>query len=495
MDPTSGTLPIAGIQPTTPHAGGHQQRSPFAQGQLLHGVISAQTGPHQFTLALNNQQVPVESAAPLQVGQQLHLQVAALTPRVELQIVPADPLAGKIGGTLHLLGHQQHTLAELPALAADARSLAQAERLSATALSTINLYADQFAALAPAEGSPPSPLIARLLHLAGEAATTPLGTTPAPLYREMGGLLQQFAAESPLSPQSAESAATLANVLLRAGDNQGAAPFLPPAALDLLLGQAGRTAADGAPAPPIEPGLLALLQKTADLPALHPLRQLLAFLATAPSASAQPVEYRPDGQQLATLIDRLGIGMERLLLEGNQEEAVRTLKAALLELSGQLAGAEKSPAPAEQMVKTIELFQMLQIRLASEALFFLPLPLPFLDQGYLLINPDQAGEQPEDERRRGHQGSRQVELHLRLEGLGNLEVTILREQDRLSLKFMAEDTERARFIAGFRDELANWLTAGQLTSVQFLGGAQEPAKTLLHKLTRGSDGSMINTRV
>jgi hypothetical protein len=57
-----------------------------------------------------------------------------------------------------------------------------------------------------------------------------------------------------------------------------------------------------------------------------------------------------------------------------------------------VAGHGPGSGQADQITRTIELYQLLQIRLASEALFFLPLPFSFLEQGFLLVDGDQSGK-------------------------------------------------------------------------------------------------------
>jgi hypothetical protein len=135
---------------------------------------------------------------------------------------------------------------------------------------------------------------------------------------------------------------------------------------------------------------------------------------------------------------------------------------------------------------------LLQIRLANESLFFLPLPFSFLLQGYLLIDTDRFRRQAEEKQQTG-QADHTVELHLRLEGLGNLHIEIRHKEDRVTLRFLTEDVEKAKFFAGFREELEQWITHGSLDSVQFLVGAKEPVKTLLEKIMSGRAG-VIDTR-
>ncbi|WP_297952679.1 hypothetical protein, partial [uncultured Desulfobulbus sp.] len=116
MDPTSAALPILRIQQLPGYQTGGQQQAPFAQGQLLQGVISARSSTGQFTIDIGGRQLLAESATPLSVGARLDLQVTALVPRVELQIVH-NPVHRMIGATIHLIGQQATTLPALTGLA------------------------------------------------------------------------------------------------------------------------------------------------------------------------------------------------------------------------------------------------------------------------------------------------------------------------------------------------------------------------------------------
>ncbi len=199
----------------------------------------------------------------------------------------------------------------------------------------------------------------------------------------------------------------------------------------------------------------------------------------------------PSGKELEQFINRLGTNLEHLLATGKQEEATQTLKSALLEISHSFSGNTKIQPLADQLTATIQLYQMLQIRLAGEAIFFLPLPLSFLNQGYLLVEPDhkQEGEQQPG----GENENNRYSLHLNLEGLGNLKVDLQQQAGGMRLRFFAEDSEKAKFLSENRDDLQQWLTATTLESVQFLTGAEDPTKQLLARMTHGP-ASLLNTR-
>ena len=197
----------------------------------------------------------------------------------------------------------------------------------------------------------------------------------------------------------------------------------------------------------------------------------------------------PTGKELEQFINRLGTNLEQLLATGKQEEAAQTLKSALLEISHIFSENTKIQPQADQLTATIQLYQMLQIRLAGEAIFFLPLPLSFLNQGYLLVEPDHKQEGEQQPRMENNKYS----LHLNLEGLGNLKVDLQQQAGGMRLRFFAEDSEKAKFLSENRDDLQQWLTATTLESVQFLTGAEDPTKQLLARMTSGP-ASLLNTR-
>jgi hypothetical protein len=227
-----------------------------------------------------------------------------------------------------------------------------------------------------------------------------------------------------------------------------------------------------------DPGLMSQLSTTA--------QETLRFYAQGMQQGAAEGRFPP------AFLTRLGVNMEQLLAQDKPAEAAQTLKFALLELSQQTGTTDKSPLTADQLTKTLELYQLLQIRLANESLFFLPLPFSFLLQGYLLIDTDRSGKHAEG-KQQSSDADHTVELHLRLEGLGNVDIQIQHKEDRVSLRFLAQDAEKAKFFAEFRQELEQWITHGSLDSVQFLVGAKEPVKTLLEKITKDGAG-MIDTR-
>lgn len=194
-------------------------------------------------------------------------------------------------------------------------------------------------------------------------------------------------------------------------------------------------------------------------------------------------------EQIRIILQQTGMDFEQLLAAGDQKKAVATLKSTLFEIIHKFSGNEKIQKQAEQLIKTIELYQNLNIRMLNDSLFFFPLPFPFLEQGYLLVSQDNDEQLKTNDENQGKKYS----LHLKLEGLGNLQIDMYQKNDTVSLQFFAQDPERAAFLKEFGKELQEWLTALQLTSVSFLTGAEDPIKYLLINITRNQSG-VLDTR-
>jgi flagellar hook-length control protein FliK len=102
------------------------------------------------------------------------------------------------------------------------------------------------------------------------------------------------------------------------------------------------------------------------------------------------------------------------------------------------------------------------------------------------------GISPAKKEESSEQKEKSIELHLRLQGLGNLRITMQLGAGGVALDFMAEDAQRAKFLADHREELHQWLTATDVASIRFLVGSGEPVSTLLEKIIHGPTG-MLDT--
>jgi len=201
------------------------------------------------------------------------------------------------------------------------------------------------------------------------------------------------------------------------------------------------------------------------------------------------ISGKDGGAQLKQLLDRLGINLENLLSQGKMNTAGQTLKAALLEIVTLLKEGGQVADSANRLLGTIELFQFAQLRLASENSLIFPLPLPFLDNGYLLVGQDDKNPSEQD-----NSGSLQFSLHLKLEPLGNLEINFLQTEEGLYIRFDCDSEAKKEFTNSFQNELKEIITSADVLGLSFTDTAGDPTHDLIQQLV--PDGkSMLDTKI
>jgi len=488
MDSVSPLTPTLRIDKLQLAQGNKQQQPPFARGQILQGLITGKEN-NQFILDVKGQQFLADSKAPLQIGQRLDLQVTGLSPRITLQVL-TDQLTRNIGKSLHLLPTEGQLLTQTATLAAEL----PADSLSPPSQQTLTFFAS-FAADDSTSTGLPQQAGQQLAQLLINVFSAPKSETQTRAFTELQNFIDRLTQSLPLQ----HPAMARVQLVRQSIDNLDR-----NAPLQQLL--AGKSSPEGTAQ------LNTLLQNISQLPAAENtsrtltelilqfmlrqdqsptplLQQLLSLTEELLRQDSTGSKQMPTGKELEQFINRLGTNLEQLLATGKQEEAAQTLKSALLEISHIFSENTKIQPQADQLTATIQLYQMLQIRLAGEAIFFLPLPLSFLNQGYLLVEPDHKQEGEQQPRMENNKYS----LHLNLEGLGNLKVDLQQQAGGMRLRFFAEDSEKAKFLSENRDDLQQWLTATTLESVQFLTGAEDPTKQLLARMTSGP-ASLLNTR-
>ena len=190
------------------------------------------------------------------------------------------------------------------------------------------------------------------------------------------------------------------------------------------------------------------------------------------------------GEVLKQLIDRLGLSFERLIAEGNTETASKSLKSALLELSKSFADAESLSEHTNKLLSTLELFQMAQIQLDTSRQTLYPLPLPFIENGFLLVEHDDANTSHAEHQ----EAPLRFSLHLTMSELGWVRVDFLQSKEGLFIRFHTGNTATADFASSFSDELKQAITA-PLAAITFTADAEDPVKYLLKQLL--PDGSQV----
>ncbi|NOQ46676.1 MAG: hypothetical protein GQ559_08410, partial [Desulfobulbaceae bacterium] len=205
MDPTISLTPTLRIDPLSGYQGSRQgQRTPFSQGQILHGLISGKTSDNQFLLEVGGRRFVADSKAALIVGQKLDLQVAQVQPSVILQVV-SDPLTQNIGKSIHLLGRQEQFLPDVATLF---RQTSDNPALPETSRQVLQLFA-QLTGTRPAPSSSnvePATLLPQLLN---QLADAPAARQAESILPAIQNLLQQLVQTTPRSSDAGSLAAQI----------------------------------------------------------------------------------------------------------------------------------------------------------------------------------------------------------------------------------------------------------------------------------------------
>jgi hypothetical protein len=196
------------------------------------------------------------------------------------------------------------------------------------------------------------------------------------------------------------------------------------------------------------------------------------------------------GAILKRLIDSLGLNLERLLANGDKNRAVHTLKAALLELAHSFSTADTIAESTAKILTTLELFQLAQLRAGTDTHLIFPIPLPFVEQGYLVVEREaqdsESGSRDPSESR--------FSLHLTMSDLGNLRIDFLHNAEGLFIRFAADSQEKADFLTEHSDDLKSAIGDIPLVSLSFTGGAPDPISDLIRQLVPEGE-SMLDTTV
>ncbi len=218
-------------------------------------------------------------------------------------------------------------------------------------------------------------------------------------------------------------------------------------------------------------------------------RQVLADFFTLQQS---PLTGKDGGETLRQIIDTIGLQMEAKLGRGIKEDNAGSLKSAILETLHLFENSEQIKEPGKTLLSTIESFQLSQVRLEQDKTLILPLPLPWLDQGYLLIDEKQGeGQEGYEQKKQMH-----FSLHLALTGLGNILIDFLQADEGLWMRFNCDSAEKADFVGQFSDDLKQQLAdiPLPLQGLSFAATANSPSNDLIRRLVP-SGQSLLNTKV
>ena len=201
------------------------------------------------------------------------------------------------------------------------------------------------------------------------------------------------------------------------------------------------------------------------------------------------INSKEGGEFLQQLVNRLGINFEQLLAQGDTSRAKSTVKAALLEIAFRFQNAEHISEQTNKLLATLELYQLTQLQLSNSNLLIFPLPLPFLEQGYLLIDNSekdgQGSSSPDD--------TQKFAVHLTMSELGNIQIDFIQQAEILFIKLFFDSEEKAQFASQFSGMLEEMLSSVSQLVISFSSGAENPTQALARKLLPAGQ-SFINTK-
>ena len=495
----------------------------FSPGQTLRAVVVAANATNQFTLEAGDSRFAVQSKIPLTPGQSLDLQVLSTTPAIELQLT-GDSASRYFSRSLSTAGSNQD-------LSSFFSLLQQLPPSRLTGLSSSSFQTLQQFALMQQHTIPGQEAGAAQQGTAGQAVSP--GDYGSKILQQIlarsGAQVEHLLAEGKVQPALASLKSALQDVALLFQEKGQLSPAalsrldqLPPSSRQLFdilstlqqTGNADKETAFNRLLQQLQPGADALANAANPAKILQALESGLAELAflfkgpegllslvagdslqsrlltgsqaeavlAAQGGTGQPIGK--GGELLQQLVNRLGLNLEGLLAAGNTEEAVQTVKFALLEMVQNFAEQGRLVDSGRQALNTIEFLQLAQLQTIRQDALILPLPLPFLEQGYLLTE-DYSEQSGKDDRDR--EMARRFSLLLKLTPLGNLRIDFLATNDGVYIRFNSESKEVSDYLATLKADLDSAITSTAVHGVSFTESGEDPLGTVLRKIRAGAD--------
>jgi hypothetical protein len=179
----------------------------------------------------------------------------------------------------------------------------------------------------------------------------------------------------------------------------------------------------------------------------------------------------PDGTVLAKLLQQLGV------VRLSDRERGPSLRSALAELPRNLPELpDETAQQAARLLQSLDLARLCNPHLLANGSLLLPLPLPFLDHGYLLIDREKPSTRsPESD-------PQKLTLLLSLRQLGALRIDMLWGEQDMMLKFTCDTPDTTSFLATFEDELRQILDFRPPGKIYFVTGQAAAGDELIGRL-------------
>ncbi|MGE4543760.1 MAG: hypothetical protein AB7D06_06610 [Pedobacter sp.] len=190
-----------------------------------------------------------------------------------------------------------------------------------------------------------------------------------------------------------------------------------------------------------------------------------------------------EGSVLATLLRSLGVAH---LKHG---DATVNLRQVLTQMAGEEVDREGRLSDiAGNLLQGLDMAHQLNLQLLPEGALLLPLPLPFLKQGYLLLENTDESSHGQTE------SPNKLSLFLSLEKLGEIRIDMLWDMEELLIKFTCEKTQTSQKLSESGEDLRQALHFRPPREILFTTGRPHPEEELMERLT-GDLRGLINTRI
>lgn len=225
---------------------------------------------------------------------------------------------------------------------------------------------------------------------------------------------------------------------------------------------------------------------------LERIAEQLALLSKMPPGpfdqALAALGQKPTGKDLLGALFHLLRGTPERLAEGSAENLTRQLGEALgKSLYQELDRIEQRQ---EESLRHLELWQLCRSRLGENDGTFVPLPLPFLDNGYLVARRRESAEEGGPE---GGSDTFTLSLFLDLRKLGCVQIDLLYQKQELFVRFHCQDPEAAQAFSAARDELGDSLGGIPLATVAVGVGADSPDRALIREIIP-AERSLLDAR-
>ncbi len=507
----------------------------FQQGQVLQAKVIGRDGDGRYTLEAGGVRVQVESRVPLMPGQTLSLRVMQGSTGFMLAVEAPD--AGQFLTRSLATGGSGLALQTIfgGGLSRQAAQSSGQPQDAAAALTSLQQQFVSRSAAAPA--APPtlpqfSTAVNQFVNQVGQVMAPLLagGRNEEALAQLAAGLrsLAPFFPPQQVPPGLDAGARQLFQTLSLFNRTDAAGAVQAPAAesaeralTQLVTGLAARlVTGEGGTGSPT--AMLTSLQRS--LVGLHPFvtvpaafagqsapptggfAALFAWNLTAGShrggsgeGAVQGGGSLSSGEMLRELVQRLGLDMERQLGRGDVAAAARGLKFQLARSLETVRGAVETGEPgqlrragdAHQALQSIDFLQVLQANLDRHGIAMVPLPLPFLEQGFMTL--DSAGTEAEAGDR--EEGAR-FSVLLKLSSLGNMRVDFFQTRDEVYIRFQTASPAVSSLLRDNQQELRAGLHPLTVKGPGFSEQAEDPLSILLRRCEGdGADTTLFSAEV